>query len=104
MSPVPQDRFPGCRELMLAILNSQGLGIGRTDGKPCIVPADETISDPIPNPFGSSSGFHKTPSGYQAAPSGMRRPPSGLQSPPSGFLKPPSGAFKPPSGPFKPPM
>lgn len=46
MSPIPQDRFPGCRDFMQAILKAQGLKVCREDNsRPKIVPDDGSSFD-----------------------------------------------------------
>lgn len=128
LAPVPQDRYPGCREMMLAILKSQGLQVARDiEGKPRIVSDDESSVDSVATVFNANpsavqkapsqvqkapSQFQKAPSQVQKAqppiqkpastitkpPSTISRAPSELGSPPSGLRRAPSGFLRPPTG------
>lgn len=103
LSPVPQDRFPGCRELMLSILRAQGLQVVRDiDGRPQITSDDEsTIDSKLMTR--TPSGIQKTPSVIMKAPSTLAKPvASKIQSPPSGLPRAPSTFEKRPSGQHKP--
>lgn len=89
LSPVPQDRYPGCREMMLAILKSQGLQVGRDiDGKPQITTMDDASAHAAAGTFGKTtssigrqpSSTGRTPSGFSTR-SGFHRAPSGISNP-----------------------
>jgi serine/threonine protein kinase len=49
LSPVPQDRFANCRDLIAALLRAHGLKAIQPDSKPWrIVPDEETVPDATP--------------------------------------------------------
>ncbi len=104
LAPVPQDRFPSCRDFLRAILKANGLRVAWADDRHQIVPDDETVNDPPLSALRPRSGVLRVSSVQRSSPSGLAAgtplPPSPSPSP-SGRGKTPSN-FSPPSGFRKP--
>lgn len=99
LSPTPQDRFPCCRELMLAVLKAQGLRVSRDiEGNPIIRTDEESSSDSVPTGFSRTVSALKKPASMTTTPleSKAVTPPSGVTALPSASRSAPSAVQKRP--------